>query len=89
MLGLLYLLILRCCAGIIVWTTIFGILAVLGGGGYWAYRTKDNYDESDGNYKYLQYGAYALWGIAGLFLLIVLCCCGRIRLAVAVIKVTG
>jgi len=30
-----------------------------------------------------------LWGIAGAFFLLILCCCGRIRLAVAIMKVTG
>lgn len=88
-LGMLYMVIMRCCVGIIVWFTIFGVLAALGGGGYWVYKTKDNYDQSDDNYKYLQYGAYALWGIGGAFFLIVLCCCGRIRIAVAILKVTG
>jgi hypothetical protein len=42
--GIIYLVILRCCAGVIVWFTIFGILGALGGGGYWVYITKDNYD---------------------------------------------
>ena len=37
----------------------------------------------------MQYGAYALWGLDGLFALITLCCCSRIRLAVAVMKVTS
>lgn len=88
-LGLIYLLILRCCAGVLIWTTILGVLAVLGGGGYWVYTLKDKYDESDGNHKYLQYGAYAIWAIGGAFLLAILCCCSRIRLAVAIMKVTG
>ena len=87
--GMIYLIILRCCVGVIVWFTIFGVLAALGGGGYWVYRTKDNYEESDNNYKYLTYGAYAIWGIAGAFFLLILCCCGRIRLAVAIMKVTS
>ena len=87
--GMIYLVILRCFAGLLVWTTIFGILGSLGGGGYWLYHMRNNYDQSDNNYKYLQYGAYALWGLAGLFFLIVLCCCSRIRLAVAIMKVTS
>lgn len=87
--GMIYLIILRCCVGIIVWFTIFGTLAALGAGGYWVYKTKDNYEESDNNYKYLTYGAYAIWAIAGAFVLLVLCCCGRIRIAVAIMKVTS
>ena len=87
--GIIYLLILRCCAGVIIWMSIFSIMACIGGGGYWAFITKDKYDVSDNNYKYLQYGAYALWGLDGLFALIVICCCSRIRLAVAIMKVTS
>lgn len=37
----------------------------------------------------MQYGAYALWGIDGFFAILVLLCCSRIRLAVAVMKVTS
>lgn len=88
-LGMLYLVILRCCAGVLIWTTIFAIIAITGGGGYWLYTHKDTYEESDNNYKYMQYGAYALWGLAGLFFLMMICCCNRIRLAVAIMKVTG
>jgi len=85
----MYLVILRCFAGLLVWTTIFGILGCLGGGGYWLYYQKDNYDSSDKNRDYVTYGAYALWGIGGLFFLLILCCCSRIRLAVAILKVTS
>jgi hypothetical protein len=84
-----YLFVLRCCAGVIIWMSIFGILGAFGAGGYWAYMTRLNYDVSDPNYNYLQYGAFTLWGLAGLFALISLCCCSRIRLAVAVMKVTS
>lgn len=87
--GLLYLLLLRCCVGVMVWATIFAVLAILGGGGYWAYRTKDRYDTEDQNYKYLLYGAYTLWGLTVFYLLLILCCCSRIRLAVAIMKVTS
>jgi uncharacterized membrane protein YphA (DoxX/SURF4 family) len=87
--GMIYLVILRCCAGVMVWTTIFAILAILGGGGYWLYRYRTNYPESDNTHYYVTYGAYTIWGIGGLFLLIIICCCNRIRLAVAIMKVTG
>ena len=42
--GMLYMILLRCFAGLIIWFSILGIMIILGGGGYWAYRTKDNYD---------------------------------------------
>ena len=87
--GMIYLVILRFLAGVIIWFSIFAILGVIGGGGYWCYYTKDSYDVSNNNHKYLEYGAYALWGIDGAFFILIVCCCSRIRLAVAVMKVTG
>jgi hypothetical protein len=87
--GFLFMILIRCCAGVIVWLSIFFIECCLGGGGYWAYITKDKYDMADPNYNYLMYGAYVLWAIAGLFLIIILCLCSRIRLGVAIAKVTG
>jgi len=87
--GIIYLMLLRCCAGVMVWTTILAVIAVLGGGGYWVYEYRNNYATTNNTYKYLEYGAYAIWGIDGLFVLLVLCCCSRIRLAVAIMKVTG
>lgn len=87
--AIIYLLILRCCAGVMIWMSILGILGAMGGGGYWLYFTKNTYATDDPTYMYMQYGAYALWACGGLFLLITLCCCSRIQLAVAIMKVTS
>jgi len=87
--SMLYLLVLRCFAGPLIWISILTILGAFGAGGYWAYFSRNNYDPSSNNYKYLMYGGYTLWGIDGLLLIIVMCCCGRIRLAVAIMKVTS
>ncbi len=87
--SIVYLLILRCCAGVIIWMSIFGILGALGGGGYWLYTTKDTYPLEDPTHNYMMYGAYASWGVAGFFALVALCCCSRIRLAVAIMKVSS
>jgi hypothetical protein len=87
--SLAYLLILRCCAGVLIWISILGIIVALGAGGYWVYETHTTYNVNDANYKYLMYGAYAIWALDGLFVLIVLCCISRIRLAVAIMKVTS
>lgn len=89
LLGMIYMGFIRCFAGILIWLSIIGIIACLGGGGYWVWKYKDHYSTTDNNYKYLQYGGYALWGLDGVFLILVLCCCSRIKLAVAIMKVTG
>lgn len=83
------MLILRCCAGVVIFFSIFAIIAAFGAGGYWCFITKNNYATTDNNYKYMQYGSYALWGVGGAFFLITLCCISRIRLAVAIMKVTS
>lgn len=51
--GIIYMIFLRCFAGLIIWFSILGVAGILGGGGYWAYATRNNYQESDNNYKYL------------------------------------
>ena len=53
LLGILYLVILRCCAGVLIWVSIFAILGVLGGGGYWCYITKEDYDSESNTYLYM------------------------------------
>jgi hypothetical protein len=37
----------------------------------------------------LEYGSYAIWGVDGLYVLVLLCLCNRIRLGVAIMKVTA
>lgn len=89
LLGFVYMFFLKCCAGVIMFLSIVAIFAVIGGGGVWAYFTKDRYETTDKNYQYLQYGAYILWGIAGVYLLLILCVCNRIRLGISIVKCTA
>ena len=51
--AIVYLLILRVAAGVMIWLSILGILVALGLGGYWAYETRNQYNPSDKNYNYL------------------------------------
>ena len=37
----------------------------------------------------MTYTSYGLWGLTGLYVLIILCLCNRIRLGVAIIKTTA
>lgn len=88
-LGFVYLLLLRCCAGIMVFVTLVSILIGLVGGGFWLYLLKDNYEVDSNTYKYFLYGSYTVFGLAGVYLLLLLCLCGRIRLGIAIIKCTA
>lgn len=93
---------LKCLAGCIVWTSIFGLLfAIIGLGVIFFYNSGKMAGFAASSYiGYLglptatenaNYDIYAYisWGIAGLLFIILLCCCSRIRLAVAVCKCAG
>jgi hypothetical protein len=88
-LGFVYMFLLKFCAGVIMFLSLVLIFVIIAGGGVWAYFTKNNYNVDDKNYKYLEYGGYILWGIAGAYLLLVLCMCNRIRLGVSIVKCTA
>lgn len=91
---------LRCFAGLIVWTSVIGIILVFTVGGIIflynagiissSYATTLNIPTISGATK-TQYTALGWTSIslAGLFLIIFLCCFSRIRLAVAVCKAAG
>jgi len=76
-------------ASILVFITLVGILLLLGGFGVWLFIYKSHYETGTNEYKMLEYGAYTMWGIDGLYALILLCLCNRIRLGVAVMKCTA
>jgi hypothetical protein len=92
---------LRCLAGCIVWLSVIGIIAffalagivflynagvISGVGSYGGYLSIPSTSASQSHYDV--YG-YICFGLSGLFLIITLCCCSRIRLAVAVCKAAG
>lgn len=91
---------LRWFVGVIVWASIFGIIGLLScigviflynGGALSAYSS---YTGSLGiptltASSYYNYYGYAVFGIVGVLLLMLLCCCSRIRLAVAICKAAG
>jgi hypothetical protein len=88
--GFLYMLALRCLAGCVIWFSIIAIIVAIGAAGYGVWYYKDEqYEEDDKEYKYATYTAYGLWGVAALFILIVICLCKRIRLGIAIYKTTA
>lgn len=107
-LGLIFMLFLRCCAGVIIFFCLIAIFILLGGSGVWFYLVGRAWyvDKIDGvtfsifdastftitnerNFNIMTYCSYALWGLCGLYLIILLCLCNRIRLGVAIIKTTA
>ena len=100
--SLLFMFLLRCLVGCIVWFSVIGvILAFVGAGVIFLYNggafkgtAADEYagflgmPTLDGSDYYKTYG-YISFGIAGVLLILLLCCCNRLRLAVAVCKVAG
>jgi hypothetical protein len=93
---------LKCLAGCIVWLSIIGIIAFFAGAGIiFLYNAGiltplANYQSylgiptvSSTYSSYYDIFGYICLGLSALFLLVTLCCCSRIRLAVAVCKAAG
>ncbi len=97
----IFMFLMRWLAGCIVWTSIIvgilflvalGIIFCYSGGlfgnGTWSYMglTVPKIAEEQ---QYVRYYGFAAWGVAALLLLVVLCLCHRIQLAVAICKMAG
>ena len=90
---------LRCCAGCIVWISLFGIMFLLVGTGLIFLFNAGYLQSASSVATYLgvpsvnsQYNEPIGWTLIGLgcfFFIIILCCCNRIRLAVAICKSAG
>lgn len=89
-LGYIYLFVIRLIGGFIVWVS-FGIIiaALIAVGFYSFFKLKLAYVEDDPIRKYIEGAAYASWGLAGLFALSIMCCCGAIKIGIAVFKTTA
>lgn len=86
-----YLLLVRWCAGVIAYTTIFLVLGALAGLGY-LFQARINYyaDLGDSQYELAMKVLCGLcYSLAGIWLLIILFMCNRIRLAIALTQVTA
>ena len=81
-----------------VWGAIFGILILLLGLGVlflYASGIIPNYDigymgiPAIQNEYYYSYYAYAIFGVALIYIIVIICCCNRIRLAVNICSCAG
>ena len=90
---------LRCLAGCIVWLSLFGIMFLLVGLGVIFLYNAGKLGEAAGAATYLGVPTinsnfnepigWILIGIGCAFFIVILCCCNRIRLAVAICKCAG
>ena len=79
---------LQCCAGIIIWITIIGsVIGLAGFGGFsWVQRNRLNdLGDNDAGKRY-EIIAICCWVGSGLFVLVALCLCSQINLAIKMIK---
>lgn len=92
--GFVYLGLLKCFSGLIVWSVIFSmfiVLLVLGTSFYNQAQTKESaedyidYDSKEGNLAI----AYIIYALAAILFLGVLCLYDRIKLAIAIVKTTS
>jgi len=89
-LGYLFLFIIRCIGGAIIYLCLLLILCCFVGGGLYVMEyAKVNFAEDDPYKQYATYSAYVLFGLAGLEVICVCCCWKAIRIAVAVYKTTA
>jgi hypothetical protein len=99
LIGVVYMIFLRFCSGVLTWTAIICFIAGMAGLGYIFYK-KSKTTEDDTASTGIQDGqtttsstinsekiiAYVCWGVAGITFLAVLCLWNRIRLAIAILK---
>ena len=87
--GFIYMLLLRCCAKIMVFVTIVLVFFLLLGTGTVAWFWKNRYDSSERTYK-VYYGlAITFWVLTLLYAVLVCCCCRAIRIALGIIEATA
>lgn len=88
-LGYLYLILIRYIGALIIWLSIALLQLSLIGGGVYMYMESDNYEEGSDYRDWLKYAAYAIWGVASLFLCCICCCWRSIKIGIAVYESTA
>lgn len=88
-LGYLFLFILTWTAGCVIYAFLLLTLIAFVAGGYFAREYALSRPEGDSYNTWIEYGAYALWALGGIFLCCVCCCWSAISVAIAVYKTTA
>lgn len=88
-LGYIFLFILAFVGAYVIYAFLLLTLVSLVAGGYYARDYALGLPEEDSYNTWIEYGGYALWVIAALFLCCICCCWGAIKVAIAVYKTTS
>lgn len=89
--GVFYMVFVRCCASVISYTTIFLILCSLAGLGY-VFQARIDYYQALGDSTYettMRVLCGIFYALAALWLIMILFMCNRIRLSIALVEVTA
>lgn len=85
----IYLALIRCFGGIMIWVAfVLSLLILVAGGIYTYFYARPLYDPASNTYDYLAYTSYVLWALAAILVLTMLCCFNAIQLAIAVFSCT-
>lgn len=87
--SIIYLILLRCFAKPIMYLSFVLILVLLAGGGAYVFAQQHNYEEGDNTRSVMKWMGIVLWILTGIYFVILMCCCGRIRLGIAILEATS
>lgn len=83
-------LMLRLFAEVLAWVAIFVVgIAIVALGFMLKYYADENYPEGDTTQKWLNYAAYTVWALAGIYGLVVLCTFYAIKISIKVLRVSA
>lgn len=81
---------LRLWATFLAWFSIITVgVTIIGMGFAVKYYAGTNYPPEDSTYKWLNIAAYTIWGLAGIYALVVLCTYYAIKISIKVLKVSA
>lgn len=83
---LIYLFLLRCFAKPLLYISFVLIFGLLLGGGFYVYYLGDRYEPNDHTRSVMRGMGILLWILTGIYSIILLCCCSRIRLGIAIMQ---
>ena len=87
--SMIYLFLLRCIAKPLLYISFIIILALFVGAGFYVFFQQFKYEDGDKTKQVMKWCGIGLWIVSGLYLIILLCCCSRIRLGIAIVEATS